>query len=150
MESTYAETVSTILEKLPDTVQIPAHLEPDKLADQGEACAPHNRRRFARRKMRQQVLCQVVSILPALPRSFSTSKAIALDLSRCGISFLSDKQLFPEEEVLLWTLVGQIPCKVARCLKHNNHCYEIGAEIRKGSTPTAATNGSPSADNSQP
>ncbi len=131
MESTYTETVRTILEKLPDTVQVPAHLKPEEFIAKGEACVPHNRRRFARRKMGQPVLYQIGSTLPAFPRNISTSKAIALDLSRCGIRFLSDKQLFPEEEVLLWTLIGQIPCKVARCLKHNDHCYEIGAEIRK-------------------
>jgi hypothetical protein len=131
VESTYTETVRTILQKLPDTVEVPSHLAPGDLIAHAEACAPHNRRRFARRKMGHQILCQVASVLPAFPRKFSTCKAIALDLSRCGIRFLLDQQLFPEEEVLLWTLIGQIPCKVARCLKHNDRCYEIGAEIRK-------------------
>ena len=77
------------------------------------------------------ILCQVTGPLPAFPQSSRTHKVITLDISRSGISYLADQQQFPEEEVLLWTLIGRIPCKVARCLKHNDRCYEIGAEICK-------------------
>jgi hypothetical protein len=118
-----------ILAKIPDTIEIPAHLE--CTGAQGSLCMPHDRRRFARRRMGGTILCQITSPLPAVTRSAAPSKVLTVDISRSGISFLADKQFYPEEEVLLWTLIGRIPCRVARCLKHNDRCYEVGAEICK-------------------
>lgn len=120
-----------LLEKVPDSVQVPDYLESSVSGEQGGPCVPHDRRRFARRKMGGDFLYQCISPLPAFPRGNGLSKVLALDVSRSGISFLADMQLYPDEEVLLWTFIGRIPCKVARCLKHNDHCYEIGAEIHK-------------------
>ena len=112
-----------------DTVQVPAYLESSE--SQGAPIMPNDRRRFARRRMGGTILCQITGPLPTLQRSATISKAITLDISRSGISFLADQQLFPDEEILMWTLIGRIPCKVARCRKHNERCSEIGGEICK-------------------
>ena len=128
MESTYAETLNKLLDTLPDSVQLTPDLEAALLS---RASVPHDGRRFARRKMIGDMLCQFRGALPAIPRPSGLCKVISLDISRGGIRFLTDKQMYPEEELLLWTPIGQIPCKVARCLKHDEACYEMGVEIRK-------------------
>ena len=127
MESTYTETLRELFARLPETVQVPPHLA----VDDGESSVPQNLRRFARKKVRGEMLCQITGVLPSVPRSSEVKKVVSLDLSRSGFCYLTDQQLYPGEEVLLWTLIGRIPCEVARCLKHNDRCYEIGVEVRK-------------------
>lgn len=127
MENSYAETLSGLIARLPETVQVPPHLT----TDDGETCSPHVLRRFARKTVRAEMLCQIGGTLPSVPRNSEINKVISLDVSRGGIGFLMNKQLYPGEEVLLWTQIGRIPCGVARCLKHNDHCFEIGVEIRR-------------------
>jgi hypothetical protein len=131
VESTYTETLSGLLDRTPESVQIPPELESLAHSRDGTAITPSDLRRFARRKMLGEMFCQISGALPAFPRTSGDSKVISLDLSRGGIRFLTDKQMYPEEELLLWTLIGRIPCKVARCRKHNDACYEVGVEISK-------------------
>jgi len=127
VENTYKETLTRLFARLPETVQVPPHLD----ATDGEARVPHDLRRFARKRVRGEMLCQVIGGMPSVPRSSEISKVVSLDVSRSGFSLLMDQQLYPGEEVLLWTLIGRIPCEVARCLKHNDRCFEIGVEVRK-------------------
>ena len=119
--------MNELLARLPNTVQLPPHLA----TNEGEWCVPHDLRRFARKKVRGEMVCQIVGVLPSVPRSPEIKKVHSLDMSRCGFSFLMDQQLYPGEEVLLWTPIGRIPCEVARCLKHNDRCYEVGVAVRK-------------------
>ncbi len=127
MENSYAETLNGLIARLPQTVQVPPHL-----AKNGrESCVPHDLRRFARKTIQGEILCQIDGVLPSVPRKSEVSKVDSLDMSRSGFSFLMDRQLYPGEEILLWTEIGRIPCGVARCLKHGDQCYEIGVEVRK-------------------
>lgn len=126
MESSYEETLSGLIARLPETVQLPS----DWSADDGPR-VPHDLRRFARKTVRGEMLCQIGGTLPSVPRSMEISKIVSLDVSRGGFGFLVDKQLYPGEELLLWTQIGRIPCGVARCVKHGERCFEVGVEIRK-------------------
>ena len=127
MENTYEETLNGLLARLPETVQVPPQLaETDR-----ESQVPCDLRRFARKTVRGEMLCQVSGTLPSVQRNPDIGKVVSLDVSRGGFGFLMDKQLYPGEEILLWTQIGRIPCKVARCLKHNDQCYEVGVEVRK-------------------
>ena len=127
MENSYEETLNGLIARLPETVQVPSHLT----ASDDESRVSHNLRRFARKTVRGAMLCQVGGVLPSVPRKMEISKVVSLDVSRGGFGFLLDKQLYPGEEVLLWTQIGRIPCGVARCSKHGDYCYEIGVEVRK-------------------
>lgn len=127
MENTYAKTLKRLLARLPITVQAPPHLA----ANEGDACASQDLRRFARKRVCGEMLCQVSSTMPTVPRGREIRKVLSLDVSRSGFCFLLDQPLYPGEEVLLWTLIGRIPCEVARCLKRGDRCYEIGVEVRK-------------------
>ena len=127
MENSYAETLNGLIARLPQTVQVP----PQLATNDRESRVPFDLRRFARKTIQGEMLCQIDGVLPSVPRKSEISKVVSLDVSRGGFCFLMDKQLYPGEEILLWTEIGRIPCGVARCLKHADHCYEIGVEVRK-------------------
>lgn len=126
MESSYAETLKELFARLPNTVQVPSHL----LVGDRSSRVVRDVRRFARRTVNGEMLCQLDTALPAVPRRKEVTKVVSLDVSRNGFGFLMDRQLYPGEEVLLWTKIGRVPCGVVRCLKHGERCYEIGVEIR--------------------
>ncbi len=73
--------------------------------------------------------------LPAIERPHGFTKVYTKDVSRSGISFLTTHQLYPSERVILWTQKGKLTCEVARCLKHNDKCFEVGAVYRNQSSP---------------
>ena len=127
MENSYAETLNGLIARLPQTVQVP----PQLATNDHESRVPCDLRRFARKTIQGEMLCQIGGVLPSVPRKSEISKVVSLDVSRGGFCFFMDKQLYPGEEILLWTEIGRIPCGVARCLKHGDHCYEIGVEVRK-------------------
>lgn len=54
------------------------------------------------------------------------------DLSGEGIAFLHSAQLFPGDLVTVWFPTGKLECHVARCVKHNDKCFEIGATFAAG------------------
>ena len=127
MEDSYAETLNGLMARLPETVQVP----PQWSAPEKGSRVPHDLRRFARKTVRGEMLCQISGTLPSVPRNTEISKVVSLDVSRGGFGFLMDKQLYPGEEILLWTQIGRVPCAVARCLKHGDRCFEIGVEVRR-------------------
>lgn len=131
VKSTYAQSIEALLKNIPDSVQVPAALErkaSQPLPDDGLV---DGRRHFARKPLEGKVVCQIIAPLPEFPRKSLLSKVITLDLSRCGMAYLADTQQFPGEKVVLWTLIGQLPCKVVRCREHNEQCFEIGVEFSK-------------------
>lgn len=131
MENTYAETLKGLLARLPQTVEVPSNVG----ANDRETPVPQNLRRFARETVRGEMLCQIGGVLPSVPRRLEISKVVSLDVSRGGFCFLMNKQLYPGEEVLLWTQIGSIPCVVVRCLQFNDQCYTIGVEVRMKPRP---------------
>jgi hypothetical protein len=54
------------------------------------------------------------------------------DLSAEGIAFLHAAQLFPGDLLAVWFPTGKVECRVARCVKHNARCFEIGATFDSG------------------
>jgi hypothetical protein len=87
------------------------------------------RRQFPRRYLRETAVCELAQSLPAIERARTFAKVYLKDVSRGGISFLAPQQLYPCEELQLWTNSGKHACRVIRCTKHNDRCYEIGTRI---------------------
>ncbi|MFN0017550.1 MAG: PilZ domain-containing protein [Pirellulaceae bacterium] len=123
--------MKALLEKIPDSVQIPSCLEGSEAQPLREHRLADGRRHFSRQQMEGSVVCQIVTQLPAFPRKSLLSKVVTLDISRCGMAYLADQQQLPGEKVILWTLIGKLPCKVVRCRQHSEHCFEIGVEFSK-------------------
>ena len=86
-------------------------------------------RRFVRSHFPTRALLELTTSLAAIPRDFAKHVVLMRDISRQGASFLHFAQLFPGERVELTLPTGRIPYTVVRCLRHNDACYEIGAEI---------------------
>jgi len=86
-------------------------------------------RRYARKYLRSEAVCELLSTLPAIARKHSYYRVILQDVSRAGIGFLHHQQLYPNENVVLWTNAGKLRAVVRRCIKQCEDRYEVGAEF---------------------
>ena len=86
-------------------------------------------RRFVRQHFPTRAIMELTTTLAAIPRKYAKYVVLMKDISRQGASFLHVAQLFPGERVELTLATGRIPYTVMRCRRHNDACYEIGAEI---------------------
>jgi hypothetical protein len=86
-------------------------------------------RRFVRQHFPSRALLELSTSIAAIPRGYAKHVVLMKDISRQGVSFLHDAQLFPGERLELTLPTGRIAYSVVRCLRHNHRCYEIGAEI---------------------
>lgn len=93
---------------------------------------PHERRRFTRLASPSKMLLEIEATIKesdGVSRFFSV---LATDLSRSGVAFLHEQELFPGDAPVLWFPTGKVACRVARCLRHNARCFEIGTEFEVG------------------
>ncbi|MGE3777963.1 MAG: PilZ domain-containing protein, partial [Pirellulaceae bacterium] len=118
-----------LLDRLQASVHVP-NIWQDYFLKQG-LCQPRpeDRRQFVRRFLREDAVCEIRQTLPVIPRRHEFSKVYLKDISKGGIGFLMSQQLFPCEQVHLWTRLGRLSCNVMRCAKQNERCYEIGARF---------------------
>lgn len=86
-------------------------------------------RRYVRSRLRMQVLMDLTTTIPLVVRTCEKHVVLMKDISRDGVGFLHSAQLFPGERVQLWLPTGRREYTVVRCLRHNDSCYEIGAEL---------------------
>ena len=117
-----------LLQTLPCRVSIPAWYQA-LIGQRGPvAVLPDEKRRFARHSFTVKAVLEYRANLPALPRTSEPQLVLCKDLSRSGISFLHAEPLFPGEEVTLWLPTGRRSFTVRRCRRHEERCYEIGAQ----------------------
>ena len=111
LETENRERLTKLLQHLPRRVAIPA--EWDDFFEKSGMMPPviNERRRFARKHLRMQAVCEVSSTLPAIDRQHAFHRIYLRDISRGGIGFMHHEQLFPDERVVLWTDVARIPVK---------------------------------------
>ncbi len=87
-------------------------------------------RRFPRYHYHMRAVLHYRQTLPSMPRGEERYLVLTKDLSRSGLSFLHEQQLFPRERMAVDLAGGRhIDIEVARCIKHNDRCYEIGANF---------------------
>ena len=89
-------------------------------------------RRFPRYHYHVRAVLHYRQTLPAVPRGEESYLVLTKDLSRSGLCFLHEQQLFPGERMALDLAGGKhMPIEVTRCTKHNDRCFEIGADFLK-------------------
>ncbi len=117
------------VEALPCRVVLPA--EWDDFYQRRGVVAPRDgdSRRFVRQHLPTRALLELATSLAAIPRDYAKYVVLMKDISRKGASFLHIAQLFPGERIELTLATGRIPYTVMRCRRHNDCCYEIGADI---------------------
>jgi hypothetical protein len=68
--------------------------------------------------------------LPAVPRKKECYAVITGDISRAGVRFLHEEELYPREQMLLALPDGkQVEIEIARCARLNDQCFEVGARF---------------------
>jgi hypothetical protein len=129
LDANRLEKLKAILDALPCRVVVPVEWN-DFFARRGPLTSLGDEyRRFVRQHFPSRALLELTTSIAAIPRANARHVVLMKDISRQGVSFLHDTQLFPGERVELTLPTGQIAYSVVRCLRHNHRCYEIGAEI---------------------
>ena len=127
LETADRDRLTQMLAVLPCRVEIPAKWT-DFFDQSGFAPSMSDeRRRFARVRIRSDAVCEVMRTLPAIERQHALHRIYLCDISRSGISFLNAIQLFPCEEIVLWTSSAKVKAVVRRCVKVCENGYQIGA-----------------------
>jgi hypothetical protein len=89
-----------------------------------------DRRWFARLYYRMPIELHISQSLPAFDRRKKTVNTYSCDISRTGIGFLVDRELFPGETLhVKLPKVGKRKVRVMRCRRVCESCYEIGARF---------------------
>ena len=86
-------------------------------------------RRFIRTHFPAKALMELGATHASIPREFERHVVLMKDISRGGVGFLHSAQLYPNERVALVFPTGRRSYIVMRCLRHNDLCFEIGAEL---------------------
>lgn len=120
--------VTKLLQTLTCGISVPDWYEA-LLSKRGELAGPaDDRRQFPRYYYPTKALMRYRGNLPSRPRPLNPYIVLCRDLSRSGIGFLHEEPLYPSEEVLLWLPTGCRTYCVRRCVRHNEKCYQIGAQ----------------------
>jgi hypothetical protein len=86
-------------------------------------------RRFIRTHFPTQALMELPGTHPSIPREFERHVVLMKDISRQGVGFLHSAQLYPGERVTIIFPTGRRDYMIVRCLRHNDLCFEVGAEL---------------------
>ncbi len=87
-----------------------------------------DQRRFPRYHYHMRAVLHYRQTLPAVPRGNERYIVLTKDISRGGLSFLHEQKLFPRERMVIEIASERkIDIEIARCIKHNDRCFEIGA-----------------------
>jgi hypothetical protein len=132
LEHDYQRELSLRLAQSVCQVEIPRSLQHRLSLRGAEPPRIDERRRFTRFSLPAKVLLEVTTTVRSIERLPEFFTVLTTDASRDGVAFLHVSQLFPGEAPLLWHPVGQLACRVVRCLRHNARCFEIGATFASG------------------
>lgn len=137
LDKNYQQELKLRLSQAECLVQVPRSLE--YLFRPGSRASKRvdDRRRFQRFAFPKKVLLQIESTIPGIERKPEFFAVLTLDLCLSGVAFLNYQELFPGETPVLWFDGGKVHCRVARCLRHNSRCFEIGAAFEDGPQTTS-------------
>jgi hypothetical protein len=132
LESDYQQKLNALARAAPCQVQIPRAMR--RLFEERRPIEvrPDERRRFVRFSSRAKLLLEVKTTIKGIERKPEFFTVLTTDLSRDGVAFLHAAQLFPGEVPRLWFRTGVVPCRVVRCVRHAEKCYEVGATFETG------------------
>src|SRR5436305_556832 len=109
LETPDCERLAELLRRLPRNVVIPAQEREEFFKRHGVLpFVANEHRRYARKYLRQEAVCEVLPTLPAIVREHGFHRVSLRDVSRGGISFVHSEQLFPQERVVLWTSAAKL------------------------------------------
>ena len=118
------------LERLPTTVELPTDWKVDSERLLPLPSCFDDMRHDTRYKYHARAMLLAEASLPHVARQSGRHVVFIKDVSRAGIAFYHEEQLYPRERMQLW-LPGQELhiVRISRCRKVNDRCYEIGARF---------------------
>jgi hypothetical protein len=132
LENDYRSALSERLADIDCRVEIPRSMQQIFSARGPCQRNMNERRRFMRFWRPGKVLLEVATTIKGIPRESRFYLVVATNISRDGVAFLHEEQLFPGEVSFAWFPTGRLACRVTRCLRHNSRCFEIGATFEAG------------------
>jgi len=125
-----AESFDEALARLECRVSIPREWLEELERGGALPTATDEQRRFPRFHFRSRAILLYRPTLPALPRKPGRFIVLTKNVSRQGICFLHEEQLYPCERMTLWLPSGgQTEIEVVRCLRLHERCYDAGARF---------------------
>jgi hypothetical protein len=89
-----------------------------------------DRRRFVRFACGVRGILDCQPTLPSIPREPGRFLVLVKNVSRSGICFLHEVQLYPRERCEIWVEGRRrLAVEVARCRRLRDGCYEVGARF---------------------
>ncbi|MFA8017111.1 PilZ domain-containing protein [Bremerella cremea] len=129
LETVYSQKMKLLLDRLRCRIQLPVQFA-DLEHRRGVLPSQSNdMRRAARVYCPGKLLIESFASLPSVPRNHQYVVGYSVDISSTGIRFLHDTELYPGEQVTLWTSAQRLTCTVIRCRRLNKSCYEVGASF---------------------
>jgi len=129
LETVYSQKMKLLLDRLRCRIQLPdqfADLENRRGVLPAQAL---DMRRTTRLYCPGKLLIESFASLPSVPRNHQYVVGYSIDISASGIRFLHDTELYPGEQVTLWTSAQRLTGTVVRCRRLNELCYEVGASF---------------------
>jgi hypothetical protein len=134
LEKKFHTELTELLSQTPCHVRLPPEWQ-DYFARRGVLQPTVNDgRRFVRYCHRDKAILELEQTIVAVPREHGFHCVYTKDISRCGVSFLHDQQLYPGEKPHLWLPIGRTRCMVVWCQRHNEACFTVGASFLETST----------------
>ena len=123
-----------LIDAAPLRLEAPVEPLPPPSAD-GARSVPFEQRQSPRITLRRRGAMQVSRPLPAFARASTPDGILVRDVSRRGLRFLFDQQLFPGEQLKIWLPEAELTAEVTRCRRLGPRCYEIGVRLASALTP---------------
>lgn len=124
-----------LIDTAPLRLEDPAERSAPPAAFEGARTIPCEQRQSPRASLRRRGAMQVSQTLPALTRADAPGGILVRDVSRRGLQFLFDEQLFPGEQLKIWLPETELRGEVIRCRRLGPRCYEIGVRLADALTP---------------
>lgn len=116
-----------ILSKLPFNVQVPrSHLDELKKSGPCSSRMSEQRRHVRFHQFKRGILGYRQTLSP-IRRLQALHLVLITNISKSGIGIFHSEQLYPREQLYLWTEDrGILRVDVARCRKVNEYCFDVG------------------------
>ena len=148
LEDDYSRHLKRLIEVCEFDVAIPRQLQ-DRLTQRGVIDpVADDRRKYIRHHFNSQAVLEYDETFPSIPRQHTIAQVVTCDVSRSGMAFLYSEELFPGERVSLWLPIGKRSYVVARCVEHNENCFEIGVTVADKEPEASVTEHSDAVDRS--
>ena len=124
--------------QLIDAAPLRLETPPERTVPRGTAAAtpfPFEQRQSPRIEHRRRGAMQVADPIPAIRRTATPDGILVRDVSRRGMRFLFDQQLFPGEKLRIWLPEAELRGDVMRCRRLGPRCYEVGVRLADALAP---------------